>query len=93
MKTHRIAIEGDGLPGSTNVLLDGRDIGRGLTGLTLTLAHDRVPHVELDLVVVDATRVGSVEAEVVLGSGVADTLVALGWTPPAEESEPDTTGR
>ncbi|MGW1102722.1 hypothetical protein [Streptomyces sp. NPDC002540] len=39
-----------------------------------------MPRVELDVHLIDATRLGSVEVEVALGAGSREALVVLGWT-------------
>ncbi|MFB7288990.1 hypothetical protein [Actinacidiphila glaucinigra] len=71
----------------SQVLIDGHDIARAVTGLTFKASVDQsVATLQLDLQLVDVTEIGSVDTEVVLGEAVADTLIALGWTPPKEDS-------
>ncbi|MFD5675602.1 hypothetical protein [Streptomyces sp. NPDC127040] len=83
MSRHQVEIHSAG-PHSYRVLVDGADIAKGLVGLTLRMGVDQVPSLELDLQLVDVAGLGPVEAEVVLGEGAHEALVALGWTPPAD---------
>ncbi|MGW0626440.1 hypothetical protein [Streptomyces sp. NPDC002758] len=83
MSKHRVEIRTEGTRGQ--VLIDGHDIARGVTGLTFTAGIDQLcPTLHLDLQLIDVTELGSIEAEVLLGAGVAETLTKLGWTPPEE---------
>lgn len=83
MTRHHVEIRTDGTRGQ--VLIDGHDIARAVTGLTFTAGIDQpCPTLCLDLQLIDVTEVGSPETEVLLGDGVAETLKALGWTPPEE---------
>ncbi|SFT31827.1 hypothetical protein [Streptomyces sp. ok210] len=83
MSRHQVEIGSDGLKHSLTI--DGHDISRGATGLTLTMGcAGTLPQLEVDLQLIDVSTVGSIEAEVILGAGVQDVLVALGWTPPAD---------
>jgi hypothetical protein len=79
---HQVEIRRNG-PGHS-VLIDGTDIAKSLTGLTLRMGAGAVPQLVLDVQLIDVTELGSVEAEVLLGNGVAETLKKLGWTPPEE---------
>lgn len=81
MTRHQVEIRNTG-PHTYRVLIDGADIAKGLAGLTLRMGVDRAPMLELDLQLVDVAGLGSVEAEVALGEGAHEALVALGWTPP-----------
>jgi hypothetical protein len=83
MTRHHIEIKTEGTRGQ--VLIDGHDIARAVTGLTFTAGIDQTclkltPNLQL----IDVTELGSVEGEVLLGAGVAETLTKLGWTPPEE---------
>lgn len=82
MSRHQVEIRSKG-PGHS-VLIDGTDIARSLTGLTLRMGVGAVPQLVLDVQLIDVTELGSVEADVLLGEGVAETLKKLGWTPPEE---------
>ena len=91
MSRHQVEISTEGTRGQ--VLIDGHDIAHGVSGLTFTAGIDQaVPTLCLDLVLIDVTKLRSTEAEVLLGYGVADTLVRLGWTPP-ETDQPEGQGR
>lgn len=82
MSKHQVEIRSKGIGHS--VLIDGTDIARSLTGLTLRMGVGAVPQMVLDVQLIDVTELGSVEADVLLGNGVAETLKKLGWTPPEE---------
>lgn len=82
MSRHQFEIKSDGRPGCYQILIDGTDIAQGVTELDLSMRLNEVPTVTLDLKLIDVTELGSIEAEVMLGAGVHDALVALGWTPP-----------
>jgi hypothetical protein len=81
--THRVEIRTNGTRGQ--VLIDGHDIARAVTGLTFTAGVDQVvPSLQLDLQLIDVTELGSTETKVLLGETVTEALIALGWTPPKE---------
>lgn len=84
MGRHHVEVHQDS-PSRYRVLIDGTDIAKGLTGLTLRLGADQVPRLELDLQLADMTGLGPIEAEVHLRKASHEALVALGWTPPASE--------
>ena len=52
MGRHRVEVHQDS-PTRYRVLIDGTDIAMGLAGLTLRMAADQVPRLELDLQLVD----------------------------------------
>lgn len=81
MSRHQVEIKSDG-PYHHQVLIDGANIAHTLAGLTIEMRSCEIPRLELDVQLVDVTQVGSVEADVVLGTGVAEVLTKLGWTPP-----------
>lgn len=78
----RIAINGatarDGA-----IHLDGRDVSHLTRGLTLTAAVHEPTRLSLDVLVTKAAEFDG-EAVVSLAPDVAELLVGLGWTPPAE---------
>lgn len=85
MTRHHVEIRTEGTRGQ--VLIDGHDIARAVTGLTFTAGIDQqLPTLRLDLRLIDVTELGSTEAEVLLGAGVEDALKRLGWTPPEEDA-------
>ncbi|MFJ2162376.1 hypothetical protein [Streptomyces sp. NPDC087856] len=82
MTKHHVEISVDGTQGQ--VLIDGHDIARGVTGLVFRAGIDGAPTLTLDLQLVDVTPLSSPDTEVLLGSGVAEALKVLGWTPPED---------
>ncbi|MER6531169.1 hypothetical protein [Streptomyces sp. NPDC001508] len=83
MTQHQVEIRTEGTRGQ--VLIDGRDIARSVTGLTFKAGIDGPPQLIIDLQLIDVTTVDSTETQVLLGDGVADTLKALGWTAPEDD--------
>ncbi|MFJ7269418.1 hypothetical protein ACIQV3_22700 [Streptomyces sp. NPDC099050] len=76
-----LRISGSGLPGGTEVQLDGQNIERALAGVTLRVALDEVPTAVLDVVLHDL----STEVEnprLVVPGETHKLLVLMGWTPP-----------
>ncbi|MFD6474393.1 hypothetical protein ACFWEH_12945 [Streptomyces anulatus] len=87
MSTHRIEIGSDGLAHSLRI--DGHDISKGATGLTLTIGRaGELPELQVDLRPIDVSTAGAIEARVFLTPSAHDALVAIGWTPPAAEGSP-----
>lgn len=83
MSRHQVEIGSSGLTHSLKI--DGHDISCGATGLTLDMGvAGTLPRLQVDLQLIDVSTVSSIEAEVVLGAGAHEALVALGWTPPAD---------
>jgi hypothetical protein len=76
----RINITG---PGQGTVALDGQEIA-GVQGITFGARLDELALVVLDLRMLTATVDGEMIA--VLPEGTAETLIALGWTPPDEQA-------
>ena len=76
----------DGTGRAANVLLNGDQI-LNLTGITVTIDADSFVHAELRLLVPPVTFDG--KAKVTVPDETAGTLIALGWTPPAEDEELD----
>jgi hypothetical protein len=84
MARHHVVIRTEGTHGQ--VLIDGHDIAKAVTNLSFTAGIDqKCPTLRLDLQLIDITEIGSIEADVVLGNGVAEALQLLGWTPPEEQ--------
>ncbi|NUS29803.1 MAG: hypothetical protein HOV92_37070 [Streptomyces sp.] len=75
-----MAIRTDGVHGQ--VLIDGHDIAKAVTGLSFEVSVDAFPTLRLDLRLIDVTELASAETQVLLGAGVEDALKRLGWTPP-----------
>lgn len=83
----KLRLGGTGLPGGTQIELDGRDIANVVTGLSLRVGVDSLPEVTLGVVL----HVLDTELEnprVVVPDATKELLVRLGWTPPAEEATP-----
>lgn len=85
---HRLAINAPS-PRAVEVHLNGQDIAHGLTGLTLTMGAGRVPQATLDLLILDVTEVQDTETRILIPDTTRDALIALGWTPPADEPKDD----
>ncbi len=73
----------------TRIELGGVEIQKAITGLRLDLkGSGQQPKIELDLaILVIESEIKGVETEIVLRPGVADLLIAHGWTPPVDEAE------
>lgn len=85
MSKHHVEIRTEGTRGQ--VLIDGHDIAKACTGLTFTADVDQPhPTLRLDLKLIDVTELGSAQAQVLLGDGVAEALKVLGWTPPEDDA-------
>ncbi|MCX4703874.1 hypothetical protein [Streptomyces sp. NBC_01373] len=85
LRTLRIARLPEG-PGWI-VELDGQDVAKALTGLSLRLDGGPVVTAVLDVVAEEIPNdLGEVRAW--LPDATKDLLVRLGWTPPAEEATP-----
>ncbi|MCX5601611.1 hypothetical protein OOK29_26015 [Streptomyces phaeochromogenes] len=66
-------------------LIDGTDIACSLAGLTLRLDKDALPRLELDLLGPGIAECSDLDAQLIVSQGAAETLRALGWTPPADQ--------
>ena len=66
MSRHHVEIGSEGLRHSLRV--DGHDLSKGATGLTLSMGlAGTLPVLQVDLQLIDVSTVGSIEAEVVPG--------------------------
>ncbi len=72
--------------GTGTVEVNGQRL-RGVRGLTLTSEVGEVPQLTLELLLHDISTIA--EARVLIDDATAETLVALGWTPPPEQEVPD----
>lgn len=81
--THTVQLGSDGMHHS--LIVDGIDLSRGMRSAQLTLASGRLPMLVLDPIIfnLDGTDLG--DARVVVPAPAAAALIALGWTPPAEQ--------
>lgn len=82
-----LRIGGTGLPGGTQIELDGEDIASAVTGLTLRVGVESVPTAVVD-VVLHELDTDLEHPRVTVPDKTRDLLVRLGWTPPAEEATP-----
>jgi hypothetical protein len=57
---------------------------QALRGLTLSAGAGELPALLLEVALCDVTKVGG-ELEILIGDETRAALVALGWTPPADE--------
>jgi len=68
-------------PGRGTIEVDGQRL-TGVRGIHIDGRYGHIPRVTLDLLVHEID--GTVEAEVIVPDRTAQTLIALGWTPPGE---------
>lgn len=71
--------------GQGKIRVDGHDL-RGVRGFTLTSEVGCLPQITLDLHVYDVSTFA--EADILVPSDAAETLVKLGWTPPPGQEVP-----
>jgi phage protein D len=83
----KLRLGGTGLPGGTQVELDGVDIAGAVTGVSLRIALTDRPTAVLD-VVLHELDTELERPRVTVPDKTRDLLVRLGWTPPAEEATP-----
>ena len=69
-------------PGEASVILDGTEINRGLRGIDVEMRPNSLTRVTLDVLVVEDFQLDTEDAIVTIPEATADTLKALGWTPP-----------
>jgi hypothetical protein len=81
----KLRLGGTGLPGGTQIELDGADIASLVTGLSLRIGVDSLPEVTLG-VVLHELDTELENPRVVVPDKTRALLVRLGWTPPAEEA-------
>lgn len=79
-----LSIIGDGMPGSTVVELDGRDITRAVSGVTVEIDVDSKPTALLNVLLFDvSTHLDN--PCVVIPDATRELLVQLGWKPPQDD--------
>lgn len=76
---HDVDIEVHGPMG--RVTVGGQQV-KGVRGLTYRAGLDEVASLTLDLKIIDVTRLGSKDTEILLPDETVNTLIALGWAPP-----------
>ncbi|CAM5622444.1 hypothetical protein [Streptomyces aurantiogriseus] len=85
IRPRKLRLGGTGLPGGTQVELDGVDIASAVTGVSLRIGLTDRPTAVVDVVLHELDT----ELEhplVAVPEKTRDLLVRLGWTPPAEEA-------
>lgn len=82
----KLRVGGTGLPGGTQIELDGVDIANAVTGLSLRMGVDSLPEVTLG-VMLHELDTELEHPRVNVPDTTRDLLVRLGWTPPAEEAQ------
>ena len=83
----KLRLGGTGLPGGTQIELDGVDVASAVTGLYLRIGVNDRPTAVVD-VVLHEMDTELENPRVVVPDKTRDLLVRLGWTPPAEEATP-----
>lgn len=73
--------------GQGTITVDGHDLSNATRGISLRSEVGQMPEILLDLVVIETTRIDAEEVEVTIPTATAEALVALGWTPPATETD------
>jgi hypothetical protein len=88
VKLHSIQIApGAPVAASTRISVDGQDISTAVTRAVLELnAKNAFPELHLELAHADFSAFGAEETRVVLSAPTRDALIALGWTPPPEDT-------
>lgn len=87
----KLEISGSGLPGGTEIRLDGQDIVNAVRGVSLTMGVDQSPTLELDISHVEVTRLELEDVEVTLPTATRELLIDMGWTPPQDPAGSDVT--
>lgn len=67
----------------SHVLFQGREL-QGVRGMTVTAAVGEPTRVELDLFIMETTRLCDENPEFIMAPGTEESLLAMGWTPPGE---------
>lgn len=81
---HHVQIDVGDRPGVHQLLIDGHDVSKAVTSLTLNLEGGGSPELHLRLDNFDLARYDHPDTKIVLTDPTRDALIALGWTPPAE---------
>lgn len=84
---HSVRITPGAPVGLSHVEIDGHDISKAVSRLTLDLPANAVlPEVRIELAHVEYQPIEMAEAEVVITEPSREALIALGWTPPPEDT-------
>lgn len=77
--------------GYGSIVIDGHDVANSTRGFVLCSRAGDVTVLELDLLLIDRTKLNA-EVDVVVPAETRDILIKLGWTPPYGQSLNDTEG-
>lgn len=80
---HRLQVQSEG-PHKTRLLLDEHDISHGVSDLVVRFGTGEIARAELHLMLLDTTRIDSLDTEITIPASTRNALLALGWTPPEE---------
>ena len=72
-------------PGASQIVVDGKDLANGCRAIQLNGEAADLPKLTLDLLLSEITFDGQVRAWI--PDGTREALIALGWTPPAEDGD------
>jgi hypothetical protein len=65
-----------------SVIVDGKDVTKGVKDLTFTWAPGGPAHLRLDVELYDVTTLSSVTTELLIDEATAQLLETAGWTRP-----------
>lgn len=88
MTTHKLAITQLD-PTGYSITVDGHDISTALTEISVAMRAGQHTEATLNLRYIDVTEVQDTETRILVPGETRDALVALGWTPPADETNED----
>jgi hypothetical protein len=72
---------------NSHIEIDGHDISKAVRRVTLDIpANADPPELRIELAHVEYQPIDMTDAKVVITEPSREALIALGWTPPAEES-------
>lgn len=82
---HRVSIDSDGTNRGTTIHVDDKDITRGVQRYSFTGEIGEINTLDLEMAVLDVSRIQSEEAEVLIPETTREALIHLGWTPPEDD--------
>jgi hypothetical protein len=86
----QVEIRFGGVLGGTHnddkIVVDGHDISKGINEITVHGKVGDLTTVEIDAPLVDITTFDG-EAKVYIHPATVESLIALGWTPPADDAD------
>jgi hypothetical protein len=77
---HSVDISMDGPHG--RVIVDGLDLANAVQAITWQSDARSCPRMELELRIIDVTKLSSKDTEILIPDATAEALIALGWAPP-----------